>query len=76
MELSIIKEVCIENIKNIYGLGSMYLKKEKNLELKKLLNELFLVEDNIRISKELKELNNYKLLLEQTINKIEGIINE
>lgn len=76
MKLDIIKETSIEYCENMYALGSNHLKLDNNFELKHLLSELTMLEDKIRISTNINELNNYKVLLEQIINRIEGIINE
>ena len=76
MSLDIKKEVSIEYIENTYALGTNYLKKNNNLELKHLLNELELIEDKIRMCSDIELLKNYKVLLEPLIGKIEVIVNE
>lgn len=76
MSLDIKKEVSIEYIENTYALGTNYLKKNNNLELKHLLNELELIEDKIRMCNDIELLKNYKVLLEPLIGKIEVIVNE
>ena len=75
MNIDIIKESTIEYIENFYALSINYLKKYNNLQLKNLIEELEMLEDKIRISNEL-ELNNYQIILNNLLNKIEGIINE
>ena len=76
MNLDIKKEVSIEYIENTYALASNYLKLNNNLELKHLLNELELIEDKIRLCKDIDLLKRYKVILKQLINKIEVIVNE
>lgn len=76
MKLDIVKEASIEYCENMYALGSNHLRIENNLELKHLLKELTMLEDKIRICDDIEQLNNYKVLLTQIVNKIEGIINE
>ena len=76
MKLDIIKETSIEYCENMYALGSNYLKLDNNFELKHLLNELTMLENKIRICNNINDLNNYKVLLVQIVNRIEGIINE
>ena len=53
-----------------------YLKNNNNVELKNLLKELELIEDKIRECEDENLLSNYKNILDDLINKIEGIINE
>jgi len=74
--MDIIKETTIEYIENIYALSISYLKDNNNMELKNLLKELELIEDKIRLCDDEQILNNYKNILNQLINRIEGIINE
>lgn len=74
--MDIIKESTIEYIENIYALSISYLKDNNNMELKNLLKELELIEDKIRLCDDEQILNNYKNILNQLINRIEGIINE
>lgn len=76
MNIDIIKEVTIEYIENIYALAINNLKNNNNLELKNLIKELTMLEDNIRVCEDMDTLDNYKILLDQLINRIEGIINE
>lgn len=76
MKLDIIKETSIEYCENMYAFGSTHLKLDNNFELKHLLNELTMLEDKIRICTNINKLNNYKVLLGQIVNRIEGIINE
>ena len=76
MSLDIKKEVSIEYIENTYALGTNYLKKNNNLELKHLLNELELIEDKIRMCNDIELLKRYKVILEPLIGKIEVIVNE
>ena len=45
MNLDIKKEVSIEYIENTYALATNYLKRNNSLELKHLLSELELIED-------------------------------
>ena len=76
MSLDIKKEVSIEYIENTYALGTNYLKKNNNLELKHLLNELELIEDKIRMCNDIELLKRYKVILIPLIVKIEVIVNE
>ncbi len=76
MDINLIKEVTLEYIENIYALSISYLKNNNNIELKNLLKELELMEDKIRECEDENLLNNYKNILDDLINKIEGIINE
>lgn len=66
----------MERCENMYALGISYLKYKNSLELKNLLKELTMLEDNIRICSDIEKLNNYKLLINRLEIKIEGIINE
>ena len=76
MDIDITKEVTLEFIENIYALSVNYLKNKNNIELKNLLKELELIEDKIRECESIDLLDNYKNILDDLINKIEGIINE
>ena len=76
MNLDIVKEACIEYCENMYALSINYLNKKHNLELVDLINELTMVEDDIRFCENIDILSSYRLLLDQLVKKIEGIINE
>ena len=76
MNLEIKKEVSIEYIENTYALAINYLKHNNSLELKHLLSELELIEYKIRICYDIELLKRYKVILDQLVNKIEGIVNE
>lgn len=76
MDIDIIKESVIEYIEGIYALGINYLKSNKNIKLKNMLEELELIEDSIRNCKDKDILDNYKNMLNHLVNRIEGIINE
>ncbi len=76
MDINLIKEITFEYIENIYALSISYLKNNNNVELKNLLKELELIEDKIRECEDENLLSNYKNILDDLINKIEGIINE
>lgn len=66
----------IEYIENIYGLASNYLMSNNNLELRKLLNNLELLEDKIKLCNDIDKLKNYNILVNDLISKIEGFVNE
>lgn len=76
MNIDILKETTIEYIENIYALSIGYLKNKNNIELKNLLKELEFIEDKIRLCGDFDILDNYKVILEQLIKRIEDIINE
>ena len=60
----------------MYALGMSRLCNNNNYELKVMLDKLISVENNIRICKDINKLFNYKKIINQICNKIEGIINE
>lgn len=70
------KSSTIEYIENMYGLANNYLKNKNNIELKNLLKELEMIESKIELCNGENSIKNYKLLLEELLNRIEGIINE
>ncbi len=76
MNIDVIKEMSIEYIENIYAISINYLKNNNNIEIKNLLEELELMEEKIKECRSIDELNNYKNILDDLINKIEGIIHE
>ncbi len=76
MDIYTNKSNIIEYIENIYGLYTSYLKNKNNIKLKNMLKELELIENKIRLCDDIKLLDNYKVILNQLIGKIEDIINE
>ena len=74
MEIS--KESIVEYIEDMYALGINYLSNHNNRELKGLLNNLELLEDDIRVCDDMEILKEYVGLFREYVDKIEGIINE
>lgn len=75
MNFDIIKESCVEYCRNTYALGVNYFSKCYNRELKKLLDDILVIEDDIRKCYDVNDLFNYKYKLEGIVNRIEVIIN-
>lgn len=76
MDIYTNKSNIIEYIENIYGLATNYLENKNNIELKNLLKELELIENKIRLCNDIDLLDNYKIFMDQLVNRIEDIINE
>ena len=75
MDFNVVKEVCIEQCENMYAVGSNYLINNDNKELNDILDDLVKLEDNIRICDDINKLFNYKKMIDNIINEMEGIIN-
>lgn len=75
MKMDVIKEVCVEYCKNTYALGITYHNKHNNKELGELLENIVMLESNIRKCNNINDIFKYKHKLENIMNRIEVIIN-
>lgn len=76
MDIDIIKSTTIEYCESIYALCCNYLKNNTNIELISLMDELTFYEDKIRECDDINKINNYRIILNNSLNRIEAIINE
>lgn len=76
MDIDIIKSTTIEYCESIYALCCTYLKNNTDIKLINLMNELTFYEEKIRKSEDINLINNYKIILDNNLARIEAIINE
>lgn len=76
MDIDIIKSTTIEYCESIYALCCNYLKNNSSIELINLMDELTFYEEKIRKSYDISIINNYKIILDNNLTRIEAIINE